>query len=179
VILDFGLEKNMTIRTWEDAQAAMEIYAQQAAELATHLGCLDAALAKVRATYQRHTELTTAELAEMETVLEKFAAEHKVEFKAAPDGDGRSYEHAGVSIGFRKLPDKVGLPRGEAKKQVSLEYLAQYRPEFVRRTPEFDLLALLPALKEGPLEQIKALAEHDITLRPGKDQFFLKVKTEG
>jgi len=31
------------------------------------------------------------------------------------------------------------------------------------------------ALKDGDSDLVKALADHGITLRPGKDEFFLKV----
>lgn len=166
-----------TIDTWEQAECLMVEYADLAAERATEQAHLDADIAEIRALHAEDLQRLDSQLSTLNSQLESFAAEHKTDFKAAPDGDGRSYEHAGVTIGFRKLLDKVKLPHGEAKKAVSLEYLVQYRPEFVRRTPEFNLLALLEALKDADPESslVKALAEHDIKLKPGRDEFFLKV----
>jgi len=163
------------VESWEQAERLMIEYADAAAERAIEQADLDAEIAQAKARYAKSLQTLDSQLSTVNCGLEAFASAHKAEFKPAPDGNGRSYEHAGVTIGFRKLLDKVGLPRGEAKKQVTLEYLCQYRPEFVRRTPEFDLVALLPALKDGSPDVVKALAEHDITLKPCKDEFFLKV----
>jgi hypothetical protein len=168
-------ESGFNLEAWGDADFAMADYAFESATLAKIRAGLEDTLASIRASYQLKIFEHEERLKATEAALEQFADSRKAEFKAAPDGDGRSYEHAGVSIGFRKLLDKVALPRGDAKKEVSLEYLAQYRPEFVRRTPEFDLMALLPALKDGSPDVVKALAEHGITLKVGKDEFFLKV----
>jgi hypothetical protein len=170
-----GRNSKLEIGNWEQADVAMGLYAMQAARLAEYQAAIDKALAQVRATCHREFELLGAEMGETEAALKQFADSRKSEFKAAPDGDGRSYGHAGITIGFRKLLDKVALPRGDARKEVSLEYLEQYRPEFVRRTPEFDLIALLAALKDGDSDLVKALAEHGITLKAGRDEFFLKV----
>ena len=171
-------ESGFTIETWGDADFAMIDYAKHASLLAGVKATMENEITALRKAYDEDIREIEERLKATEAALEEFTNARKAEFKAAPDGDGRSYEHAGVTIGFRKLPDKVGLPRADAKKQVSLGYLCQYRPEFVRRTPEFDLVALLPALKDGPPEQVKALAEHDITLKPGKDEFFLKVASD-
>ena len=168
----------LTVDSWEQAESLMDQVADLAAGRARMQAELDCALAQTRARFTANLQNLDSQLSTLDSRLEFFAAEHKSEFKAAPDGDGRSYEHAGVSIGFRKLLDKVALPRGDAKKEVSLEYLEQYRPEFVRRTPEFNLVALLAALKDGDAALIQALADHDVKLKPGKDEFFLKVKTE-
>lgn len=164
------------IESWGDADFAMADYAVESARLANLQAALDDALAKTRAGYEHEIKEITDRLSATEAALEEFTVSRKSEFKAAPDGDGRSYEHARVAIGFRQHPDKVGLPRGEAKKQVALEYLVQYRPEFIRSTPEFDLVALLATLKDGSTDVVRALDEHaGITLKPGKDEFFVKV----
>jgi len=163
------------IGNWDEANVAMGLYALQATRLAEHKAAQESALAKVRATYEREFERLAEEMSAKEAALEEFTVSRKAEFKASPDGDGRSYEHSGVVIGFRKMLEKVALPRGDAKKQVALEYLEQYRADFVRRTPEFDLVALLAALKDGDSALVKALAERGIVLKPGKDEFFLKV----
>lgn len=164
------------IANWQELDRAMAAHAARAAMLSKRRAALEDALQRVRATYAEEIAEYERLLAETAAALEEFTVSRKAEFKAAPDGDGRSYEAAGVIIGFRKLLDKVGLPRGEAKKQVALEYLLQYRPEFVRRTPEFDLIALLAALKDGDADLVRALDEKaGITLKPGKDEFFLKV----
>lgn len=166
------------IENWQEAEAAMLDYARAEAEESELLAEQDAELNRIRARFDSRLKPHQEGLAEMHAALKEFADLYKAEFKAAPDGDGRSYEHAGVLIGFRKLLDKVALPRGDAKKQVALEYLAQYRPEFVRRSPEFNLIALLDALKNADPQSILAcaLAERGIVLKPGKDEFFLKVK---
>jgi len=174
-----GQESGFSIESWEQAEFLMVQVADLSAARAKKQAALDAEIAQTRARHDEALQRLDFRLSTLNSQLEDFSAAHRSEFKAAPDGDGRSYEHAGVTIGFRKLLDKVSLPRGDAKKEVSLEYLEQYRPEFVRHTPEFDLIALLPALKEGPPELVKALAEHGVTLKVGKDEFFLKVKSEG
>jgi len=171
-------ESAVSIRTWSDADEAMQRCASKQTLIAIKRAEMDAEILAITEKYADSVGNAELILAANEQALERFASDHKAEFKAAPDGDGRSYGHAGITIGFRKLLDKVALPRGEAKKEVSLEYLEQYRPEFVRRTPEFDLVALLAALKDGDSDLVKALADHGITLRPGKDEFFLKVATE-
>lgn len=165
----------LKVESWEQADAAMERYASKQTYLAIERALMDADILAITEKYADligNAELGAECIAQ---ALEQFTNSRKAEFKAAPDGDGRSYEHAGVSIGFRKLLDKVALPRGDAKKQVSLEYLQQYRPEFVRLHPEFDLVKLLAALKDGDAALVDALADHDIKLKPGKDEFFLKV----
>lgn len=165
-----------SIRTWEDAEEAMVAYAAVQNIIARDRAKMDAEILAI--TEKCSDSVGNAELAAQRLAqeLEAFTREHKAEFETAPDGDGRSYTHAGVVIGFRKLLDKVALPRGDAKKEVALEYLVQYRPEFVRSTLEFDLIKLLAALKDGAADVVRALAEKaGITLKPGKDEFFLKI----
>lgn len=168
------------IKSWEQADAALRLYAEFSASLAKTRAKMDAEILGITEKYADVIGNAETALTALDSQLKAFALEHKAEFKAAPDGDGRSYEQAGIAMGFRKLLDKVALPRGDARKQVALEYLAQYRPEFVRSNPEFDLVALLAALKDGDAALVKALAERAaIVLKPGRDSFFIKTSGGG
>lgn len=163
----------MIIRTWMQADAALRAYARQATELAEHQAALERELSRVRATFERHTELVTAELAETEAALKKFAQGHKSEFKPSPAGDGRSYEHAGVVLGFRQSPGRVEI-RNEEK---TVEWLRDCRNgRFVRLIHQPNRDALLEALRDGSDQRlIETLAAHGITFQQ-KDKFFLEVK---
>ena len=165
------------IDSWDAVQCAMEQYADQAANLAQRRAWLDDALAKVRATYAAEIAAGEKALEEIEASMEAFALAHKTEFKPAPAGDGRSFDHAGVTVGFRKMPPSVKLPHRTADREAALNYLQIYRPSLVRLAPEFDKPAILRTLDDGGEVLAKALGEHGIKLNPGKDEFF--VKTEG
>lgn len=166
----------MIIRTWMQADAALRNYAKQATELAEQQAALETELARVRATFERHTELTTAELAETEAALKKFAQGHKNEFKPSPAGDGRSYEHAGAVLGFRQTPGRVEI-RNEEK---TIEWLRDCRNgRFVRLVHQPNREALLEALRDGSDQRlIETLAAHGIRFKQ-KDKFFLEVAKEG
>jgi len=167
----------MEINTWQDADRALERFAAAEAESDAQLAALDLAFANVRARHQLDRDLTTAELAKLEAALKKFAAAHKAEFKAAPNGDGRSYEHAGAVLGFRQSPGRVEI----RKEEETIEWLRDFREgTFVRVVHEANREMLLDILRQGVLAKdkrlVETLAAHGITFRQA-DKFFLEVKT--
>ncbi len=167
------MAKVKAIPDWTTLNCVMEEYSTTAADLATRRAWLEDALAKVRAEYSREITATEEQLEQIAGSLEAFARQHRPEFSADAE-DGRSYSHAAVTIGLRKHPDTVKLPHRTADQEASVDYLKIYRPELVRLVPEPDKPAILRELTEGDAATVRALNEHGIALKPGKDQFFVK-----
>lgn len=164
-------KRKMKIETWDDAKTAMESYATLRCEVDKQKLLLDEAVRTAALTFGEATEKAARELDTLEKDLLKFAKAHPIDFTTAPDGDGRSFEHAGARLRARKLPDKVKIEGEEA----AVEYLARFRPEYVRFAPSADRAALLVALQDGDTDLVRALGEHGISIDRGKDKFSVEV----
>jgi phage host-nuclease inhibitor protein Gam len=170
-------EKNMEIKTWEEADRWLQHFVTRKARLNNCEARRDEELAALRNRHQYQIDLASQEVSDVEAALKKFAAAHKAEFQAAPNGDGRSYEHAGAVLGFRQSPGRVEI-RNEEK---TIEWLRDCRNgRFVRLVHEPNREALLQALRpspDGDQRLIESLAAHGITFQQ-KDKFFLELNKE-
>jgi len=172
------LDPKSSIPDWTVLNCVMEEYATTAADLATRRASLEEALSKVRQSYNTEITETAEKLEDLAASLEAFALAHRAEFKASPTGDGRSYTHAAVTVGLRKHPDSVKLPHRSADQEAAIEYLRIYRDSLVRLAPQFDKPAILATLSNGDAATVRVLNDHGIRLRPGRDEFFVKVGEE-
>lgn len=136
---------------------------------------LEGEIAVVRDRYATTLDRQESELSTLSAQLKKFAQGRKTEFKPAPSGDGRSYEHAGVALGFRQSPGRVEI----RKEDEAIDWLRDYRSgEFVRIVHQADREKLLAALREGADSRlVETLAAHGIRFEQ-KDKFFVEVANE-
>ena len=162
----------MEIQTWEEADRALAKFAEVEAELAKQGAVNQMVLQELAAKYERAIRADSEKRELVAKALKKFAVAHKAEFKAAPNGDGRSYEHAGAVLGFRQSPGRVEI-RNEDK---TIDWLRDIRNgKFIRIVHQANREALLEALRDGSDQRlIEVLASHGITFRQG-DKFFLEV----
>lgn len=164
----------MELKTWEEADRALERFALVDAEIDKAAAVLRLAIQELQAKFERQVRADLEKHELLDKELKKFAQAHKTEFKPSPAGDGRSYEHAGVVLGFRQTPGRVGI-RNEDK---VLEWLYAFRGgTFARMAIEADREALLGVLRPSPdadQRLIETLAAHGITFQQ-KDKFFLEV----
>ena len=164
----------MEIKTWKAADDVLEAYAQTAQRLKKAEARRDLEIAKLRENWATEITGLEEELAAATKALKQFAGKNKEEFKPMPMGDGRSYIHAGVEMGFRRTPPAVRIEDEEK----AVTYLYQYyQDEYVRTRFEPDREKIKAALIDGYERLIEALAAHGITLKQ-KDQFFLKLMAE-
>jgi phage host-nuclease inhibitor protein Gam len=167
----------MNLKSWNDADRAMEALAAADAALRRAIAKRDEALAKVAADHNEAIARPEGDATELSTALKKFAQAHKVEFKPAPSGDGRSYEHANVTLGFRKRPDKVDIPP-DRYEQIVEDLHNDYNDAYVRVRKEANLEAIEATLRAGHPTDQQYLGSLGISMKPGKDKFFLEVNQE-
>jgi phage host-nuclease inhibitor protein Gam len=165
----------MELKTWEQTDGRMQIFAETSAQLAEIQAKLDAEIVALRKRYAEAFRVVELSLNASAAALKKFAQGHKSEFKPSPAGDGRSYEHAGVTVGFRQSPGRVEI-RNEDK---TIEWLRDCRNgKFVRLIHQPNRDALLEVLRDGSDQRlVETLAAHGITFQQ-KDKFFLEVTSE-
>lgn len=177
--------KNPAIKDWDEARLAMRNLADLEAELRATQALLDAAVANASARFAGTVSALQSEIGAEASALKKFATAHKSEFKArAEGGDTRSFEHANVTIGFRK-----GRPAVKVKNEESaIEWLkSTFGGFFLRMKPEIDKDAIHGAIKACPEfieprktpEQMEWMfGQRGITLTKPKDKFFCDVKEQ-
>lgn len=165
--------KQGQIKTWQEAERAMEQWGRSSCALEEAQARLETELQAVR---ERHADALgdlEAELIILADDLRGFAKVQKAEFKPREaGGDVRSYEHAGVVLGYQRTPPFVRI-RDEEK---ALKWLASepWLKQFIRLRQEANREALRAKLSEGDQRLVERLAAHGITLDQ-KDKFFLEV----
>ncbi len=165
------MSKNGRPQTWDEVNATMERYALAAARLAEEQGNLELELTVARDKYNTSLKLYQSQMETLEAELKAFALSHKAEFKPRDKGgDVRSYEHANISIGFRRSPPSVRIEGGEEK---AAEWLREaYGQDYVSIEITPDRKALKKVLEDGDVRTRNAMAGHGISLPAGKDKFF-------
>jgi|SRR5579884_344486 len=164
------------IATWEDVDRAMERVARLDAELRIERANADAMIQRIEQQYQDFAREREAERADLELALRKFASAHKKEFAPREaGGDRRSYEHAGVVMGYRAKPSEVRIENEE----YALEWLRTFDDGiYVRVKLEANRQAIREALSNDADERtIERMAAHGITLQQ-RDKFFLEVRND-
>lgn len=169
-----GKEK-LEIGNWQEADTAMFLYRERCAKVQKLNVALDEALTKVQASHLADLETAEGLVDKSLAALKKFAQARKAEFKPSPNGDGRSYEHAGVTLGFRQSPGRVEI----RKEEEVIEWLRDFREGvFVRIVHQADREALLEILRSAQDDRlVGTLAAHGIKFEQ-KDRFFLEVKSD-
>lgn len=158
----------MEMKSWNDADRAMEALKTADAKLRALAAEKDKESALIERRYNvRLTELSES-IEEITATLKKFAQAHKSEFKPAPKGDGRSYEHAGVEFGFQRTPPAVFI-ESEAPAIVWLRN--NFANLYIRVREEANREGLLDALKAGDERFVEKLAANGIMLKQ-RDKFF-------
>jgi phage host-nuclease inhibitor protein Gam len=168
-----GHRKSLIAR-WEDVDRAMEQVARLDAELRVERANADALIRRIEQQYQDFAREREAERADLELALRKFASVHKKEFAPREQGgDTRSYEHAGVVMGYRAKPPEVRIENEE----YALEWLRTFDDGiYVRVKLEANRQAIREALSNDADERtIERMAAHGITLQQ-RDKFFLEVR---
>jgi len=168
------LNPKSQIETWPDADGAMEELAKLDAARRAIAARRDLRVTQVES--QFNGELNA--LADAEDAIEKslkaFAGKRKAEFKPAPSGDGRSYQHAGVAFGYRRTPPAVHIEEEEA----AIRWLTdRFEEQYVRVKQEPDREALKVTLLECDERTRGFYAAHGISLK-SKDKFFCEVETK-
>jgi len=159
------------LKTWPQAETLMARFAEGECELEKLIVARDEAIRAAWADYAARAKRHLERRDEIVKALKKFATAHKAEFKPREQGgDVRSYEHAGVTLGFRRTPPAVRIDDEEA----AVTYLCQYYEEYVRTQLEPNREALKTALQDGNERLVEALAAHGITLKQ-VDKFFAEV----
>ncbi len=164
------------IASWEDVDRAMERVARLDAELRIERANADAMIQRIEQQYQDFAREREAERADLELALRKFASAHKKEFAPREQGgDTRSYEHAGVVMGYRAKPPEVRIENEE----YALEWLRTFDDGiYVRVKLEANRQAIREALSNDADERtIERMAAHGITLQQ-RDKFFLEVRND-
>ncbi len=163
------------IGTWEEAERVMEELAQEESERRMIQANIDAGVAAVHAKFGSRMEEENARIGELEAALARFGKKHKKEFRPKEEGgETRSYEHAGVVMGFRKTTPAVRI-ENEPK---AVDFLATHDGgRYVRTRTEPDRQGLAEALKDDSDPFVEKLAAHGITLQQ-KDKFFCEVKEQ-
>jgi len=164
--------KQLEVSTWPEAESLMAHFAQVECDL-EKLGAAN--LQAMQAQHERYAAQVKPYLEkrqELEKALKKFAGAHKAEFKPREQGgDVRSYDHAGVTLGFRRTPPAVRIEDEEQ----AITYLCQYYgEEYIRTQFSPDREKLKGALQDGNERLIEALAAHGITLKQ-MDKFFVEL----
>lgn len=159
-------------KTWSEVETLMAQFAETECEISKLDAAHQEAIRFARESLARQSRPYLDKRAEIEKALKKFAAAHKAEFKPREQGgDVRSYDHAGVTLGFRRTPPAVRIEDEEQ----AITYLCQYyREDYVRTQFTPDREALKVALQDGNERLIEALAAHGITLKQ-VDKFFVEV----
>lgn len=165
----------LEIRNWQEAESAMLAYREALVREQRANVALDEALTKVQERCQPELQDAENAVAGLLDALKKFAQSKKSEFKPAPNGDGRSYAHAGVTLGFRQSPGRVEI----RKEEEAVEWLRDFRRgELVRTIHEPNRELLLEVLRRGVDQRlVETLAAHGIRYEQ-KDKFFLEVEKE-
>lgn len=162
------------VANWAEAQGAMARLASAEGSRREIQADIESEIASVHEGY--HDRLTSAKAAidGLQKALAKFAKKHKKEFRAREDGgDTRSFEHAGVVMGFRKTPARVEIKKIEQATQ----WLRQKFPLFIRTKYEPNREALLEELKRPESTLRDRLAGHGIAI-DSDDKFFCEVKEQ-
>jgi len=158
-------------KTWPEAETLMSQFAETQVEITKIKALWEESLLSVARDYGKRVKSYEEKRADLEKALKKFAAGHKAEFKPMPIGDGRSYEHAGVTLGFRRTPPAVRIEDEET----AVTYLCQYyKDEYVHTQFAPNREALKSALQNGNERLVEALAAHGITLKQ-VDKFFVEM----
>lgn len=161
--------------TLEQCNIAMDLYALQSARLLAREAALQEDLAKVRHSYEEQILEGQAEVEAIEELLKTYAMKHKSDFRPRDKGgEVRSYQHAGVDIGFHQDPKTVRVKGGDDKAAVRLE--EDYGLAYIIVTKKPDRAVLKAVLEAGNDHLTANLARKGITLEPGKDRFFVKVE---
>jgi phage host-nuclease inhibitor protein Gam len=166
--------------TWRDCEAAMQAYADAKADEATLAAAMQDAIQTAQAVYLEPITSAQGDASEQELLIREFARAHKGEFNS----DGRSYEYAGVTVGFRKNPDSLQTPRNQDGLVEWLKHRFGFL--FVRVSYEPDketLHRFLARETDEEFENIseprkveRALEEAGIGIRKGADKFFIEVR---
>lgn len=175
----------LRVTNWEEAVLTMRNIADMHAELQATQASLDAAVAKASARFATAVAALQSDIGGEIKALQKFAKAHKSEFKPRTEGgDTRSFEHANVTIGFRKGRASVKVKNEES----AVGWLkSTFGGFFLRMKPEIDKDAIHGAIKECPEfiephktpEQMEWMfAQIGITLTKPKDKFFCDVKEQ-
>ena len=167
------MAKKLELYSWNGVEDALTDYAAAKNEIAKADALLAEALLLAKMARQQQVKGFEADCVELAQALKKFAQAHKAEFKAAPSGDGRSFEHAGVMLGFRQSPGRVEI----RKEEEAIEWLRDYQnAKFVRVVHEPNRELLLETLRapDTPERLVETMAAHGIKFEQ-PDKFFLEV----
>lgn len=164
--------EELHISNWEEADKAMASLAAAEALRRSIQAEIDSEIAAVHETYKDELARQSAAATKLQAALAKFAKKRKKEFRADSEG-GRSHEHAGVMMGFRKTPPRVVIKHAEQ----AVEWLRQKFPLFVRPKYEANREALLEELKRPESILRDRFAGHGISL-DSNDKFFCEVKEQ-
>jgi len=166
------LNPKSQIETWPDADRAMEELAKLDAQRREVAARRDAKAAEVESKFNAELCALSDAHDAIERSLKAFAGKRKAEFKPAPSGDGRSYEHAGVSFGYRRTPPSVYVEDEAAT--IAWAETSKY-PELIRTKVEINREYARAVIQESERDA-ERLAAHGISLK-SKDKFFCEIDT--
>lgn len=159
------------LKTWPEAETAMEQYAERAASLAGYRAELEEALANTRAAFEADIKKLEQQVAAYTEDLAAFAEAHKQD----PEwGEKRSVVHAGVTMGFRLAPPKVRLRRNFL--EIALTWLSnKFDDRYVRTKRELNKETLRDTLAAADEATASEFRQRGLTLEQD-DNFFVEVQ---
>ena len=162
----------MKIGNWKEAERAMGDFASLETKVGQARAAMEISIQAAQDRFFQKTEDLASRQREIEAELRHFARANKKDFKATPNGDGRSRNFNGVRFGFRLTPPFVKIKTPVA----ALAWLySSFGVTFLRISKEINRDVLKSELENGNPRVVKWLNDHGITLKQ-KDKFFIEVE---